>query len=157
MLETIPMLPGSYALLFTLAAPLRQSIGRLGIFDFPTGDYLYFGSAQGPGGLRARLAHHARVTTTPHWHLDWLRPAVDLRGGWYTLLPGCWECAWSQAVLRLPDAMIIAPRFGASDCRGGCAAHLVTFTAGLPPDIATVLAIDGPVTWFSPHAKTELL
>jgi len=39
------------------------------------------------------------------------------------------ECLWSQALAKLPDARISAPKFGASDCRSGCCAHLVAFPA----------------------------
>lgn len=154
-LEELPPNPGSYGLWFNLPVDVGQEIGRLGGFDFPHGSYLYFGSAHGPGGLRARIHHHALVTTTPHWHLDWLRPDLFLIGGWFTTMPGNWECAWSQAALNLPGAAIPAPGFGAADCHHGCAAHLV----GLPDlitanEIAAVLEkalnrSSGEVVWFS--------
>lgn len=147
-IDGLPDQPGSYALWLYLAAPQRQQIGRLGAFDFPAGDYLYCGSAWGSGGLRARLRHHARVAAVPHWHLDWLRPALSLRGAWLSTLPGNRECAWSQAILRQPGARVPARGFGAADCTSGCAAHLAAFPAGLPLDIAALLAQDGPVAWF---------
>jgi len=130
-LEDLPADPGSYALRLLLRDPVCLRIGRLGQFSFPAGDYLYLGSAHGPGGLRARLRHHTRVMEHPHWHLDWLRPHGVLAGGWFSTAPGVIECDWSQALLQLPGAALPAPGFGSSDCRAGCAAHLVAFPCGM--------------------------
>jgi hypothetical protein len=44
------------------------------------------------------------------------------------------ECAWSQALARLPGTRIPAPGFGSSDCRCACPAHLVAFPDGLPDE-----------------------
>ncbi len=130
-MDDIPSEPGSYALHLILREPVRLAVGRLEEFAFPAGDYLYLGSAQGPGGLRGRLRHHARVAASLHWHLDWLRPHAVLAGCWYSLEGGSLECSWSQALLGLPGASVPAPGFGASDCRRGCAAHLVAFLDGM--------------------------
>ncbi len=118
----LPAGPGSYALHLVLPAPLSLSIGKMGRFVFPTGDYIYLGSA--------RIAHHARVADYPHWHLDWLRPHAILSGVWYATGAEPLECSWSQAMLRLPGAIVPAPGFGAADCHHRCPAHLVAFPAG---------------------------
>lgn len=135
--ERLPPVPGSYLLLLVLPAPLRLAVGHLGIFDFPAGDYFYAGSACGPGGLKARIAHHARLAPHPRWHLDWLRPHARLVGGWAACQPGSpsdipLECRWSQWLAGLPGAAVPAPGFGASDCRCGCPAHLVLWSFSLP-------------------------
>jgi len=129
-LADLPAAPGSYLLHLVLDQPLRLSVARLGIFDFPAGEYFYAGSARGPGGLKARVCRHARLTQHPHWHIDWLRPSARLSGGWAVTetappagLP--LECRWSQWLAAQPGAFIPAPGFGASDCRCGCRAHLV--------------------------------
>ncbi len=57
--------PGTYALLLKLDRWERITVGKLGTFDFPAGYYLYVGSALGPGGLQARLAHHQRGSKSP--------------------------------------------------------------------------------------------
>src|SRR5512146_2365341 len=80
--EDLPEGPGSYALHMLLREPLRLSIGRSGTFSFPAGHYFYLGSAHGPGGLRARLHHHIRIAGHPQWHLDFLRPQVELVEVW---------------------------------------------------------------------------
>jgi Uri superfamily endonuclease len=130
LIESLPAAPGSYVLYMRLARALRLPVGRLGTFTFATGDYLYVGSAFGPGGMRARLRHHARISTTPHWHLDALRPYVELLGGWYSTGEQRLECTWSRALAAQPGVTAPAPGFGASDCRSGCIAHLFANSSG---------------------------
>lgn len=131
-LDQAPAQPGSYALHLRLALPVfALPVGRLGNFDFPAGDYLYLGSAAGPGGLRARLAHHARAAARAHWHIDFLRTNARLLGAW--IAPGgrSLECVWSQALLDVQGSRLPAAGFGATDCRLGCPAHLVQSSASL--------------------------
>lgn len=137
MLNHLPALPGSYAIHFVLESPVQIKVGRLGQFDFPEGSYFYLGSARGPGGLRARLLHHARISARPHWHLDWLRPYLRFCRIWYAVEltrrePLPLECAWSQALLALLTAKPVVPGFGSADCRCGCAAHLLAFPSETP-------------------------
>jgi Uri superfamily endonuclease len=128
---------GSYVLWLRLDLERQITIGRLGSFYFPAGNYLYAGSAAGPGGVRARVLRHLRVEKCLHWHIDYLgaeslithiavcihssiQPAVKPK-------PMPVECRWSQLIARQPGAMIPAAGFGSSDCRSGCKAHLVCF------------------------------
>jgi Uri superfamily endonuclease len=53
--------PGTYALLLSSAADGVIRVGRLGDLRLQPGFYVYVGSALGPGGVRARLAHHMRL------------------------------------------------------------------------------------------------
>lgn len=128
----LPAAPGSYVLYLRPSQRLELGVGRLGRLSFPAGEYLYLGSAGGPGGLRARLGRHIRGGGKPHWHIDPLRAAADL-GGCFYLTTGTsnahqpLECLWSQALAALPGATLPAPGFGAGDCRRGCRAHLVAF------------------------------
>jgi Uri superfamily endonuclease len=104
---------------------------------FFQGDYLYLGSACGPGGLQARLRRHLLGSEKIHWHIDFLRRAAGVRVYWY--LPSnvvCrdkipLECLWSQALVELKGAWLPAPGFGASDCHAGCRSHLVA----IPKDV----------------------
>ena len=125
--DTLPSLPGSYALRLTLAEPVSLTIGRLGQFHFAPGTYLYLGSAHGPGGLRGRLRHHARAAMRPHWHVDWLRQNAQLVGGWFAVTEGPLECLWSQALEKNLAAIFPVAGFGASDCSLGCHSHLLYF------------------------------
>ncbi len=127
----LPADPGSYALILRMTVTQRLTVGRLGRGFFIPGIYVYFGSARGPGGLRARLGRHIRGGGKSHWHIDALRAVADIRGYWYissqdipaSTLPI--ECLWSLAMAALPESTVPMLNFGASDCRSGCPAHLL--------------------------------
>ncbi len=122
-----PATAGAYALWLRLDAPLDVRAGKI-VARLPAGDYLYCGSANGPGGLRARLARHMRREKRPHWHIDQLTTAGRVLGAF--IVEGGSECALNAALAGLP---IAAPGFGSSDCPR-CAAHLraFRFSAKLP-------------------------
>ncbi len=134
MIETLPVEPGSYALWLALKSPARIHVGRLGVVDFPAGDYLYLGSAHGSGGLKSRLRHHLRTANSPHWHIDYLRRVAAVYGIFYAVSEAPLECVWSQALVQAMTALKPAPGFGASDCHNGCGTHLVYFPEGMMPD-----------------------
>ena len=128
--DSIPREPGSYALWLNLIQEKTIRVGRLGVCTFAAGDYVYLGSARGPGGLRARLGRHLRGNGKTHWHIDFLRKVADVHGFSYIIRRGdsrnaSMECTWSQKIAAFPGTTIPAPGFGASDCRSGCRAHLV--------------------------------
>ena len=125
-----PRQPGSYVLIMRLPQRVALDVGRLGRIDFPAGWYVYAGSARGPGGLAARVGRHRRIPKTLHWHVDHLRARAELTGVWYTVGSRKRECGWARVLSQLPGARVVAPGFGASDCR--CATHLLYFPA--PPD-----------------------
>lgn len=130
----LPSAPGAYLLHLHLPRPRCLPVGRLGVFDFLPGEYLYAGSACGPGGLRARLGRHLIGTGTPRWHIDFLRRAAEVGGYGYALdgenQGASLECCLAQALARLPEAIIPIPGFGSSDCRLRCRAHLVVLPFG---------------------------
>lgn len=143
----IPADPGVYVLHLRLSQDRRLAIGRLGVFDFPAGEYLYVGSARGPGGLRARLGRHLEGNRALHWHIDYLRAAAEVCGFAYSVLaiPGsqpALECRWAQRLAGLPGFRPPVPGFGAGDCRNGCRAHLVSGTpqSDIPTTLDEVLA-----------------
>lgn len=132
----LPALPGAYLLELFLLEEIEITIGRLGRARFPAGTLFYQGSARGPGGLKARLGHHLQPgrAIRPHWHLDHLRGIARARAVAYVVQPGAapgvsLECRWSQALAQIPGSCVPLPGFGASDCRAGCPAHLLAFTA----------------------------
>ncbi len=120
-LNTIPDEPGMYQLVLSLAEEVTLQVGALGTFRFPTGKYLYTGSAL--GGLRKRLARHLRREKRLHWHIDYLLQHAVVEE--FRLYPadGLSECALNRRMLALPHARVIARGFGSSDCT--CPAHLV--------------------------------
>jgi len=142
----LPPLPGDYALLLRLSQELALSVRSLGEFRLQPGEYLYLGSARGPGGLRGRLNRHLERIAghklhPPHWHIDHLLAAATVQAFFYALAEPAdprRECLWSQSAGQLPGALFPIPRFGASDCRSGCRAHLVSL--GHEPPSADALA-----------------
>ena len=107
----------SYQLRLAVALPVRIEVGRLGRFEFPAGTYIYTGSAK--RNFEARIARHLRREKTLRWHIDYLLAASGVRIV-EVLRTRRRECIWNQATL----GEIVAPGFGASDCRAGCGSHL---------------------------------
>lgn len=146
---------GTYALVIFLPRAKTLRIGALGAFRFPRGYYVYIGSAL--NGLSARLARHLASVRRPgfspmflkgqlgerlrqrrdkklFWHIDYFLEHARVVDVWTRENTARLECTWARAALALPNAKIIVPRFGASDCR--CAAHLVYLKA--PSDVSGV-------------------
>lgn len=109
--------PATYQLVIEVPAPVTVAVGRLGVFVFAAGRYLYTGSAK--RNLEARLARHLAAAKTLHWHIDYLlaAPGVRIVGVRRSRRP---ECLLNQA----GRGGIPVPGFGASDCRAGCGSHL---------------------------------
>lgn len=129
-----PRVPGSYALFLALDQPTQLNVGRMGRYSFLPGWYVYCGSAFGPGGLAARMERHRAGYGALHWHIDHLRRAARLVD-WAWAAGARLECAWSRAYAAA-GGQILVPKFGASDCRAGCPAHLVYFAAQDPRQVA---------------------
>jgi len=121
---------GTYLLVFSTAQTHTVQVGRLGPLQLQNGYYCYIGSAFGPGGIRARVAHHEQISNRPHWHLDYVRPHMQLRAVWYQH-DVSQEHVWAELLhecLSIP-----LPGFGASDCT--CTSHF--FYSPSSPDIAS--------------------
>ena len=116
---------GTYALVMQLPRTATLPVGQLGPVTFAAGYYVYPGSACGPGGLAARFGHQLKPSGQSHWRIDYLRQFAQVKEIWYTIHPKKVECHWAQLFHNTRGAGIIAPGFGASDCR--CSAHLVYF------------------------------
>ncbi|MFA6563316.1 MAG: GIY-YIG nuclease family protein [Verrucomicrobiia bacterium] len=113
--------PGVYQLWIELPKLTRLTVGKLGTFDFPSGVYVYTGSAL--GGLEQRLARHQRQRKKMHWHIDYLLRHARIVRITTRVTRRRLECSWNTQTLRLAGARVVAPRFGSSDC--DCATHLV--------------------------------
>ncbi len=109
--------PGTYQLNIRVDHDLHIRVGRLGMISFPSGDYVYTGSAK--GRLQARINRHLRREKSLHWHIDYLltAPGVSITSV-HTSKDA--ECVLNQATL----GQCLVPGFGASDCRHGCGSHL---------------------------------
>jgi len=118
---------GAYCLLIRLDCEAEADVGRLGRVRFPAGHYVYWGSAI--RGLAARTARHRRQAKAIHWHIDYLLALPEARLVACVPYPSVRreECELNQAIQRQRGAAVVAPGFGSSDCRAGCAAHLTYF------------------------------
>ena len=125
---------GTYALLLSISRQASMRVGALGNVSLDPGFFVYLGSAQGPGGLRARLRHHCRTTTRPHWHLDYIRAEASVLGAWLCASPDLLEHHWALAIQQIRGAVIPVLGLGSSDC--SCPAHLVWFARR--PSVAAV-------------------
>lgn len=117
-----PAAPTTYRLHIRLSAPLSVTVGRLGTFHFPAGDYVYTGSAR--RNFEARVARHCRRGTAERpkplrWHIDYLLARNEATVLTVERLIVA-ECAANRAV----GGTVVAPGFGASDCKAGCVSHL---------------------------------
>ena len=113
--------PGTYALIFASSVSRDIRVGRRGSVRIQPGFYVYVGSAFGPGGVRARVGRHFRKSKCKHWHIDYLRAAVDPVCVWCSYAHDRLEHDWARAFSEL-DGVSGIKRFGCSDCR--CDSHL---------------------------------
>ena len=116
---------GTYALVFISDSDQQIEVGSLGRLHLWPGFYVYVGSAFGPGGLKARIVHHMRISRKPHWHMDYLRPALTLEEIWFTYDCDHREHQWADVLAGSRSGTIPFSGFGASDCR--CKSHLTFF------------------------------
>ena len=136
--ELIPKEKGNYVLLFFLENEVQLPVGALDKSKFPTGQYTYVGSALGPGGIQSRVRHHLKPSPKPHWHIDYLKPYVHWVGVGWKVTEKRLECTWAQKLTAMKGADLPVFKFGASDCKQGCFAHLVRIPAKLPIVLKTL-------------------
>ncbi|MCD6291983.1 MAG: GIY-YIG nuclease family protein [Deltaproteobacteria bacterium] len=107
----------SYTLFIQVNAPEKIIVGRLGLFEFRAGEYVYSGSAK--RGICARVNRHLRTEKKLHWHIDYLlaASAVKITRVRISTLPECQLVAQTGGI-------VIVPGFGSSDCTQGCGSHL---------------------------------
>lgn len=117
--------PGTYALVMRCSSHQHVKVGKRGLLRLRPGFYVYVGSAFGPGGLKARIVHHMKISRKPHWHMDYLRPALTLEEIWFTYDCNHREHQWADVLAGSRRGTIPFAGFGASDCR--CKSHLTFF------------------------------
>ncbi len=80
--DAAPAAPGAYLLKIDLVEPLSVRMVGKPYIELSAGRYFYCGSANGPGGLRSRLARHMRRGKSVHWHIDQLTERSAVTGAW---------------------------------------------------------------------------
>ncbi len=114
---------GSYCLCIRVQKARRIKVGALGFINFPTGLYVYVGSAL--SSLTPRLSRHLRTSRgqgkVAQWHVDYLlrSPGVDIEEIWATDWAVRMECELASEVAVIGKPV---PHFGSSDC--SCLSHL---------------------------------
>ena len=116
---------GTYALIFQANQAFAREVGRLGNFVGDAGSYIYVGSAFGPGGVYTRVSHHLKLSSNPHWHLDYIRPFLKPIAVCYSYCATRHEHQWATTIGDMDDVEIPMHKFGASDC--SCRTHLFYF------------------------------
>jgi len=119
--------PGCYSLIISLKREKTVRVGKLGVAPFPKGTYVYTGSAM--GGLAARLKRHLTRKKKIRWHIDHLLTLPESHVDKVIVYPPApnQECRQNQRIAAVLGATVVLSRFGATDCRSGCASHLLFF------------------------------
>ena len=117
--DRIPASPGAYLLLVELREVTFVKLPSKPSLSLMPGRYIYAGSANGPGGLKARVSRHMRRAKRCHWHIDQLTETGNILGAW--AFPGGVECDLVDTNSALP--MPVAG-FGSTDCKR-CRSHLL--------------------------------
>ena len=123
-LRQLPKTAGAYVLVIELNADLTLQNKRFAGITLAKGTYLYCGSANGPGGIAARVRRHCKQDKKPHWHVDELTSNGLGRVVAALVMPSGCECDLRLAFAALPGFNIPIAGFGSSDCLG-CPAHLL--------------------------------
>ncbi len=120
------MAPGVYTLVLGILQYLSINTGSLGMLGFPTGLYVYTGSALGAGGLDTRISRHLRREKKAFWHIDHLTSErrINILAFIKAEAQHKVECKVNKTILSRFGATPI-PRFGSSDCRASCRGHLL--------------------------------
>jgi sugar fermentation stimulation protein A len=109
---------GSYLVLLKLEQANEIAVGRLGRKKFPSGFYIYVGSAM--RHLTARMARHGRTHKKPHWHIDYLTQEADGLVSLPVRSSQRLECEMAQTLSLILEHGPAG--FGSSDC--SCLTHL---------------------------------
>ena len=118
---------GTYALILKCSHQRSIELGKLGKMNVCNGCYVYVGSAFGSGGLFARIKHHCQISKSFHWHIDYLRPSVEINNVWYSFDPTKREHLWADIFMKTHGVKLPIKGFGASDCK--CDSHLFFFNS----------------------------
>jgi len=122
---------GLYSLIIYLPETKDIKIGKLGIYRFDKGYYIYTGSAL--NNLEARIKRHLSDNKKLHWHIDYLLEyaqvvhIITLHTERKKL-----ECALNQSIFYFLEGEVMVPKFGSTDCK--CGSHLAYI-----PDIGRLI------------------
>ena len=119
--QDIPAEKGAYILQIDLPTPRIVSIKKFAGEVLPPGRYYYCGSANGGGGMAARVARHFKADKPVRWHVDHLTVGGTVTAA--LLVPGGSECDLVDELVQAYGVIAPLSGFGASDCRR-CVSHM---------------------------------
>jgi Uri superfamily endonuclease len=131
----IPADPGSYILVGWVDDDFLLASGPFSGQRISSGNYLYSGSAYGPGGLRSRINRHLNPDTKKFWHFDHLKNDLSIEEIWYSTSPKNQECGFIKVILEIDEISFPILGFGSSDCHERCPAHLAKFPLNINIDL----------------------
>lgn len=114
---------GSYCLCINVDREVAVEVGARGRIVFPSGRYIYVGSAM--SGLESRVCRHLNTSRgdagTIRWHIDYLlsEASVQIEAVYALASSERSECSIASAVSKRGRPV---KGFGCSDCR--CESHL---------------------------------
>ncbi|MBN2625407.1 MAG: DNA/RNA nuclease SfsA [Spirochaetales bacterium] len=112
---------GLYLLLLELQNDRMIKTGALGEWEYPSGWYIYVGSAR--KNLTKRLERHIRKRKNFHWHIDYLRNEAIQAKALPIRTQERGECLLArETALLFPGERNFLKGFGCSDC--DCESHL---------------------------------
>ncbi|MCK4643570.1 DUF123 domain-containing protein [bacterium] len=127
-------LKGSYLILIRWRG--GKLLSKEKTVELPAGHYLYAGSANGPGGLYARLSRHLRKHKTAHWHIDELTGSSNAEV--FATAIVFTSASESQIVESLDFLSCPIEGFGSSDSPHS--AHLF-YSKEFPLDVNRILSV----------------
>ncbi|WP_262693718.1 GIY-YIG nuclease family protein [Kordiimonas aquimaris] len=121
-LDNLDQTKGAYILFVTLERAVAVKLPGRDAFTLSVGTYLYVGSANGGGGMKARLARHFKRQKEIHWHVDQLTTRAAHVSA-LAVADGD-ECMLGAVLINSGRFQVAVPGFGSSDCRT-CVSHLL--------------------------------
>ncbi len=109
---------GSYCLIIRLSEDRKIRIGKLGVFDFPEGYYIYVGSAM--KNLKQRVSRHLSSTKKFRWHIDYFLEVSHIVK--LLIFPSKKRLEskiskFLEKEVKKGNSSIIAPKFGSTDSK----------------------------------------
>jgi len=126
-LEGISRVSGAYILQIPVLRTITAEIKSLENPEILAGTYLYCGSANGPGGIRARVIRHLKRDKKAHWHVDRLTIPCGVEA--FSVFEAGSECDLVIRLQKLDFVSVPYVKFGSSDCPT-CPAHLLQIHQG---------------------------
>lgn len=109
-----------YVVHLLIDSELSVTIGKLGVFTFPKGLYLYVGSAK--KNIIARLKRHLQKEKKHRWHIDYVRPYGEIIKI-ETYPNEMTECELLKKLQLNVNGQLLIKGFGSSDCK--CRSHFI--------------------------------